>query len=431
MPAVSSSECSIHRVSAAIVRMSTYLRALILVFCVLCCLRVSIPGQEWRTVHPGVEYARVDHSLRGDPVKINLLRLDLTKVRIDVHHAHDKAIGVELTSSIAARHRAIAAINAGFFRLDNSEFAGDAAGVMAIDGELYSESINDRIAMVITNDTRRTIKIEFEHIAAYARILPVVVKVPETHGINRERKKSEMVLYSPRFGPTTLTRTGGTEIVLEDCRADNTCHDFKILRGAGNSAIPRNGYVLSIDTDRTAAQQDFLESLAKLKKKEDRWFLVEHYMRPFGYLYLGRKPVLDIMGRIPFKGMKTNTAVDIVGGVPQLIKSGKIDITWEQEKASRSFVEMRHPRTAVAKLKDGKFLMVTVDGRQPGVSVGMTLHELAAYLLTLGATDAMNLDGGGSTTMFLEGKVVNTPSDKEGERKVSDAILVNLRRKSK
>ena len=120
---------------------------------------------------------------------------------------------------------------------------------------------------------------------------------------------------------------------------------------------------------------------------------------------------------------------DAVAGVPQLIKNGKIDITWEQEKASKSFVETRHPRTAVAKLKDGKFLMMTVDGRQPGVSVGMSLQELAEYLLSLGAIDAMNLDGGGSTTMFLDGKVVNTPSDKEGERKIGDAIVVTLRKK--
>ena len=75
--------------------------------------------------------------------------------------------------------------------------------------------------------------------------------------------------------------------------------------------------------------------------------------------------------------------------------------------------------------------MITVDGRQPGVSVGMTLQELADYMLSLGATDAMNLDGGGSTTMYLDGKVVNTPSDKEGERKVSDAMVVTSRNKSR
>ena len=97
--------------------------------------------------------------------------------------------------------------------------------------------------------------------------------------------------------------------------------------------------------------------------------------------------------------------------VYRLIKAGKIDITWQQETASKSFAEMRHPRTAVAKLKDGKFLMITVDGRQPGVSVGMNLRELAEYLHSLGATDAMNLDGGGSTTMYVDGKLVNSPSD--------------------
>ena len=113
-----------------------------------------------------------------------------------------------------------------------------------------------------------------------------------------------------------------------------------------------------------------------------------------------------------------------------MIHNGAVNLTWEREKAVKSFAEMRHPRTAVAKLKDGKFLMITVDGRQPGVSVGMSLQELAEYLLSLDAIDAMNLDGGGSTTMFLDGKVVNSPSDKEGERKVSDAIVVTLRRGS-
>ena len=68
--------------------------------------------------------------------------------------------------------------------------------------------------------------------------------------------------------------------------------------------------------------------------------------------------------------------------------------------------------------------MVTVDGRQPAHSVGMNLPELAQFLLEMGALEAMNLDGGGSTTMFLDGKLVNKPSDKEGERSVGDAILV-------
>ena len=72
----------------------------------------------------------------------------------------------------------------------------------------------------------------------------------------------------------------------------------------------------------------------------------------------------------------------------------------------------------------GKLLLVTVDGRQPGVSAGMTLEMLAEVLLEFGAVDAMNLDGGGSTTMVIHNGIVNRPSDQTGERPVSDAILV-------
>ena len=70
-----------------------------------------------------------------------------------------------------------------------------------------------------------------------------------------------------------------------------------------------------------------------------------------------------------------------------------------------------------------KLLLVAVDGRQPGYSVGMTLEELAHFFLKLGAVDAMNLDGGGSTTMVIGGEVVNSPSDGR-ERPVGSALLV-------
>ena len=132
---------------------------------------------------------------------------------------------------------------------------------------------------------------------------------------------------------------------------------------------------------------------------------------------------------LPVEFVKDREKLDAVAGVPQLIQGGRINITWQDERSSKAFVETRHPRTAVAKLKDGKFLMITVDGRTEA-SGGIGLQDLAEYLLTLGATDAMNLDGGGSTTMFVNGKVVNHPSDKEGERKVSDAILVTPRTKT-
>ncbi len=73
---------------------------------------------------------------------------------------------------------------------------------------------------------------------------------------------------------------------------------------------------------------------------------------------------------------------------------------------------------------DGRVLLVTVDGRRPGVSVGVTLVEGARVMASLGAREAMNLDGGGSTTMAIGGRVVNRPSDPTGERPVAEGIFV-------
>jgi hypothetical protein len=84
--------------------------------------------------------------------------------------------------------------------------------------------------------------------------------------------------------------------------------------------------------------------------------------------------------------------------------------------------KVRHPRTAVAVTSGGALLFVTLDGRQAS-SVGMTLRELAEALIDLGAREAMNLDGGGSTTMVVRDAIRNSPSDGM-ERAVSDAILI-------
>ncbi len=69
-------------------------------------------------------------------------------------------------------------------------------------------------------------------------------------------------------------------------------------------------------------------------------------------------------------------------------------------------------------------MLVTVDGRRPGVSVGLTVAEAARVMRALGAREAMNLDGGGSTTMVVRSRVVNRPSDPTGERPVAEGIFV-------
>jgi exopolysaccharide biosynthesis protein len=371
-------------------------------------LCVSISAQEFATVRDGVEHAQVTRQSKAadgkeENVVINLLRLDLRRVRLDVVHAMDAAIGLEKTSSIAARHSAIAAINAGFFRIDRSIFEGDNVSALKIDGKLLSESLNNRIALFIANKPQQT-AVSFAHLNVN-NLLRIGKKDFPLSGINRQRKENELIEFNSYFHRTTLTDNDGLEIVVRNERIT------EIRDRKGNSVIPENGYVIS-------ASGKLREQILPLAK-------------------IGAKVKLSTGTRFEIKNSFPNddssrttsafsTAEDIVSGVPQLIKNGAIDITWQQEKSSKAFVETRHPRTAVAKLKDGKFLMVTVDGRT-AESAGISLPDLAAFLLEMGAIDAMNLDGGGSTTMFLDGKIVNKPSDKEGERRVGDAILVTLR----
>jgi len=86
------------------------------------------------------------------------------------------------------------------------------------------------------------------------------------------------------------------------------------------------------------------------------------------------------------------------------------------------WINRRNPRTALGLRRDGTVLAVVVDGHQAG-SVGLTIEELRQLMAALGAEDAVNLDGGGSSALVVRGRLVSTPSDKEGERKVGDALL--------
>ena len=391
-------------------------RFLVFSSCALCVLCGELNAQDYKTLKPGIEYAEVKREIDGLKVNMNLLRLDLTKVRLDVHHAMDAAIGTEKTSSIATRHGAFAAINGGFFRLDKSVFAGDSVGALMVDGHLLSESTNNRTTLRISNGNKTTsIWIERLEAASWFGINKSEFS-GRIDGINRERLDKEEVAYTSDFGDSTPTRRS-LELVFANCSASERssgkefrCRSAKVSSGDGNTKIPNGGFVVSM-------------SLTKFTSNDGRFDNYLNNQGAKGHFFYLRPDVSNNGVRVPIE-----RSTDIIAGVPQLIKNSKIDITWKEEKSSKSFVETRHPRTAVAKLKDGKFLMITVDGRTES-SGGIGLQDLAEYLLSLGATDAINLDGGGSSTMFLDGKVVNHPSDKEGERKVSDAILVTPRKK--
>ena len=125
-------------------------------------------------------------------------------------------------------------------------------------------------------------------------------------------------------------------------------------------------------------------------------------------------------------------AGSMVSAAPVLVRDGRDDIDAAAEEvvdpADLSFgyawADQRQPRTMAGITAAGKLILATVDGRQPGVSEGLTLAEEADFMRGLGAVDAMNLDGGGSTAMVVNGTLVSHPSDATGERPVGDGILV-------
>jgi hypothetical protein len=113
---------------------------------------------------------------------------------------------------------------------------------------------------------------------------------------------------------------------------------------------------------------------------------------------------------------------ELVGGFPLLLLDGE-SVLHRVPRIWPPFATGRHPRTAVGIRADGTIVLVVVDGRQEGYSVGMTLEETAVLMRELGAVDALNLDGGGSTTLVTAAGIINRPSDAR-ERPVANAVVV-------
>lgn len=114
---------------------------------------------------------------------------------------------------------------------------------------------------------------------------------------------------------------------------------------------------------------------------------------------------------------------DAIGAGPMLIEAGQKQVTSDAEVFFGTSIPLVHPRTAAGYSKDGKLFLLVVDGRQPE-SRGVSLDELAAMMQDLGAFEALNLDGGGSSTMIADGVLLNRPGGGEYQREVMSAIAV-------
>ena len=357
---------------------------------------VGQPGSlAWRPVGDGVEHLHLERPTGSSGQwNVHALRIDMSRARLDVIRAKDAAVGLETTSAIAARVGAIAAVNGGYFKTGD-DFVGDSTGTLQIDGALWSEPDRARASVGIVREGT-TSRLMFGHVT-WQGSLDVAGQKRRVDGLNRARGPNDLVVFTPSFGAAPTTDATGIEVSV------NANAIAEVRDQAGGTPIPRDGFVISA----RGTSADWVRRVA----------------RP-------GSPVRLSMTLRPLQTSTPNrwtSAEDILGAGPLLVVNGRVEITDRLERMTPAFRTDLHPRTAIAWLGDGRALLLVADGRHPPQRVGLTLDDLAHLLIELGARDAINLDGGGSTTMVVKGEIVNVPSDITGERPVSDAIVVRAK----
>ena len=328
------------------------------------------------------------------PIAIDLLRLDPARVDLASALALDEVMGREPVLKLSARHGALAAVNAGFF-LPN----GDPAGILKVGGELVSETDRARGAVGVLPRASDRLILLFDRVTADVSLRFDAGQGPETFeiaGVDTTRRRGALMLFTPRYHEHTDTAGNGTEWVLRG----SPPLVMERRRGSGQAPIPRDGFVLSFGGVDPPA--------------------------PLAALDVGTRVSLEwrYQATLGTSAARWQEASDVVGGAGLLVKDGRALDQWDDEQLREGFSTERHPRTMIGVDDGGDIWLATVDGRQPGHSVGMTFAELQHLATRLRLRDALNLDGGGSTTMVAGDRIVNRPSDDEGPRPVSDALLV-------
>lgn len=328
--------------------------------------------------------------------------------------------GREKLSGMASKKKAVAGINGGYFVMgpqDGTE--GDLAGVSVINGELISEAVKGRTSLLIGKDNRSAIS----SVRTRLTVKGTDGMKAQLDGLNRDPGR---IRGCGGLGDleTTLPKHDFTCTDKDELIQYNSIFGKKAPEGPGAEAVmDRTGKVLAVHKSR-GSDIPFGGSVVAGTGKSAAW-LLEHAVT-------GRKLRIEKMVFAGHRYIPAYKKMGIINGGPQLLKDGKIDIDAAKEGFHQPddpefyyrFGERRHPRTIAGIKPNGNVLLVTVDGRSPGYSIGMNFDEEAQLMKSLGAVDAVNLDGGGSTGMVIKSRLVTDPSDATGERPIGDGILL-------
>lgn len=325
-------------------------------------------------VGKGIKHIKLVRYYQGRPVRLNVIEADLNvnpKLRVEPVLASTTLSRKASITAMAKRNNSLVAVNGAFFLPQT----GCPLGTMMVNKKLYTGPVFNRVAMGI-----------FDNGFAMDRVkLNATIKsgwnTIKLDNINQPRMSiAYTIAYTPDWGQLSpTTPKNGVQIVV----SNNNITSITKSR----VQIPKDGYVIVGPAS----------VLGSLKVKE--------------------KISIDIKTLPDWENVN-----HIISGGPYLVKDGKVYVDIQDQKLLA--IGGRNPRTAIGYTKDNHFIIVTADGRE-GSSIGLTLKELAYYMQKIGCVNAMNLDGGGSTVMYVKGYITNKPPVKGGIA-LSNALTIAM-----
>jgi hypothetical protein len=344
-----------------------------------------------RELWPGVTYESGIQFTTHGPVAINVLRGPRPGglTTLEPVLSNDTIVGRERLTSMEVRLRptaTAAGVNGDYFAFAT----GKPSGVLMRDAQLVAPPNPGRASAGIRSDGALDVRR-----VAFAGTWRATVTARPLGALNATPAANGVALYTDAYGQSTPSLPGSAAAILFPFPAatpevDLAAPIVEARTDGGALTIPPGGAVLV--ARGTAAGALRTEAVAGGTMTVN----------------LGLEPSWPDM-------------VGAIGGGPQIVRNGAA-IFRAGEVFTTSQLAPRAPRSAVGQLRDGRIILVAVDGRQPGYSVGLTNFELAQALVRLGAVAAMALDSGGSTTMAFDGTLLNRPSDKV-ERRISTALM--------
>lgn len=341
-----------------------------------------------KVLAPGITYTKLTIKQPCLGV-VHILETEPSNVEYVLSKSGDTCKSIATVATMAQQSSAIAGINGGFHVT-----SGIPNGIIKVENTWYADQTKKRAALGWNKEN--TILL-FDIIDTNRKLI-LGNKLHTIHALNKPRKPSSSVIYTPAFGKTTGTDSTGFEIIVIDNKVAS-------VNDAGNTPIPSNGFVYSVGKN--------------LKKNLSTINIGTH-------------------ARFSVTIIPTNTNLEqwnqcdyILGGTPLLIQHGKRITDFSQEKTLQKFLTDKFARTAVGLTKKKRLIFVAVENLDMDDNDGMTMEELAKLMELLTCTDALCLAGGHSSTLVINNNMKNNPHGQwsffgsvNWEKEVSNALLI-------